>query len=292
LAFGWFIYSKNSIKMKLHILKFILIISISVSLFSCENANDENTIDPLNGLTKLKEGYALGASAKIEIWGQKNFYVGYNNLVVVVYDSLNLKQKITDAHIQFKPVMTMGMGAMSMQHACPVENPDETAVGDVFPGAVAFVMPTTTDGAWKLGVAVHNHQNDKEGETSFDISVDNPATSVLSVFTALAPDNNKLVLSILEPSKPKVGINDIEFTLHRKASMMDWPADDSYTIEITPEMPSMGHGSPNNVNPVSIGNGHYKGKVNFTMTGEWKINVLVKKAGTEISKDAYFNITF
>ncbi len=274
-----------------HVFKFIFILSISVLIISCENNNEENLVDPLNGLTKLKEGYASGASAKVEIWGKKNFFAGYNNLVVVLYDSLNLKEKITDAHIHFMPLMTMGTGAMAMQHACPVENPDETAINDVFPGAVAFVMPTTADGTWKLGVAVHNHKYDKEGEANFDISVDNPATSVLSVFTALAPDNNKLVLSILEPSKPKVGINDIEFTLHRKASMMDWPADDSYTIEITPEMPSMGHGSPNNVNPVSSGNGHYKGKVNFTMTGEWKINVLVKKGGNTISKDLYFNIT-
>ena len=277
--------------MKLHILKFIFLISISVSLFSCENTNDENAIDPLDGLTKLKEGYALGASAKVEIWGKKNFFVGYNNLAVVVYDSLNPKEKITDAHIQFLPLMTLGMGAMAIQHACPVENPDETAIDDVFPGALAFIMPTTTSGTWKLGVAVHNHKNDKDGVANFDISVDNPTTSALSVFTALAPDNNKLVLSIIEPSKPKVGINDIEFTLHRKVSMMDWPADDSYTIEITPEMPSMGHGSPNNINPVSSGNGHYKGKVNFTMTGEWKINVLVKKDGNTISKDVYFNLT-
>jgi hypothetical protein len=278
--------------MKQYILKFIFVISVSVLLFSCKNTIDENTIDPLNGLTKLKEGYALGASAKVEIWGKKNFFAGYNSLVVVLYDSLNLKEKITDAHIHFMPLMTMGMGATAMQHACPVENPDETAVDNVFPGAVAFVMPTTTGYTWKLGVTVHNHKYDKEGSANFDITVDNPAISVVNVFTALAPDNNKLVLSILSPSKPKVGINDIEFTLYRKASLMDWPADDSYTIEITPEMPSMGHGSPNNVNPVSTGNGHYKGKVNFTMTGEWKINVLVKKNGNTISKDIYFNITF
>jgi hypothetical protein len=74
--------------------------------------------------------------------------------------------------------------------------------------------------------------------------------------------------------------------------MMNFPADDSYTMEITPEMPSMGHGSPNNVNPTNTGNGHYKGKVNFTMTGEWKVNVLVKKDGVTISKNAYFIITF
>jgi len=74
--------------------------------------------------------------------------------------------------------------------------------------------------------------------------------------------------------------------------MMSWPADSTYTFVITPEMPSMGHGSPNNVNPVHVGNGHYKGKVNFTMTGEWKVNIAVQKNGNTISKNAFFTITF
>ncbi|NJO91521.1 MAG: hypothetical protein HC831_23080 [Chloroflexia bacterium] len=249
------------------ILKFIYVLAFSALIISCTKENEDNNPDPLEGLTKLKEGYAIGASAKVEIWGKKNFFVGYNNVVVVLYDSLNLKEKITDAHIHFIPVMTMKMGMMTKQHACPVENPDETAVNDVFPGAVAFIMATETDGNWKLGVTVHNHKNDKEGEADFDITVDNPATSVLSVFTSQSSDSSKLVLSLLQPTAPKVGMNDIEFTIHKKESMMSFPADDSYAIEITPEMPSMGHGSPNNVNPVNSGNGHYKGKVNFTMTG-------------------------
>ena len=276
--------------MNFKFLKIVPVLFVSILLFSCSKDEDVVT-NPLDGLTKLKEGYALGAAAKVELWGKKSFFVGYNNIVVVLYDSLHPTVKITDAHIHFEPLMTMGMGGMTMQHASPIENPDEAAVNEVFPGAVVFTMPTTMDGSWKLGVAVHNHLYDKEGDASFDITVDNPTPSVCTVFTSQSADSSKLILSLLEPAAPKVGMNDIEFTIHRKASMMDFPADDSYTIEITPEMPSMGHGSPNNENPVNTGNGHYKGKVNFTMTGEWKVNVLVKKAGTTISKNLYFTIT-
>jgi hypothetical protein len=57
-------------------------------------------------------------------------------------------------------------------------------------------------------------------------------------------------------------------------------------------MPSMGHGSPNNVNPTSTGKGHYKGKVNFTMTGEWKINVAIKKGGSTVSNGLYYMLNF
>jgi len=278
--------------MKNSILKTIFFLIFSVVLLSCTKTTETDQINPLEGYTKLEEGYAPGASAKVEIWGEKNFYVGFNKLMVVLYDSLNPKEKLTDARIHFSPLMTMNMNGTQTKHATPIEDPDETAINGVFPGAIAFVMPSVMGDSWKLGVAVHNPGNNKEGLAEFDINVDNPATSVLTVFTALTPDSTKLVLSLPEPSNPKVGMNDIEFTIHRKQSMMDWPADDSYTIEITPEMPSMGHGSPNNENPVSSGNGHYKGKVNFTMTGEWRVNVLVKKDGEAISKNLYFNITF
>jgi hypothetical protein len=72
---------------------------------------------------------------------------------------------------------------------------------------------------------------------------------------------------------------------------MYFPPDDSYTIEIKPEMPVTGIVSPNNVNPVNTSLGHYKGKVNFTMTGEWHVNVLVKKDGVPISNNVYFKMT-
>ena len=278
--------------MKTVLSKLLYFIAISATLLSCKNEVEMTTINPLEGLTKLNEGYAIGASAKVEVWGKKNYFMGYNNLVVVMLDSANTTDTLKDAHITFMPVMTMPQATgMPMVHSCPVENPNETAINGVFPGVVAYVMPSM-GGSWNLKVMVHNHKNDKEGTTSFDVVVDSPATAVMSVFTTTTADASKLVLSIIQPVVPTVGMNDIEFTLHRKASMMSWPVDSTYTIEITPEMPSMGHGSPNNVNPVHIGNGHYKGKVNFTMTGEWKINVLVKKDGTTVSNNAFFNITF
>jgi hypothetical protein len=56
-------------------------------------------------------------------------------------------------------------------------------------------------------------------------------------------------------------------------------------------MPTMNHGSPNNVNPVHKGNGHYKGKVNFTMTGLWRLHFTLK-AGDAIAKADSLDIEF
>ena len=268
---------------------FLLLIAISFT--SCEKGN-EGTVNPLDGLVKLCDGYATGASAKVEIWGTKNFFAGYNKLNVVLYDSLNTNMKITDAHITFMPVMTMTMDMMTHEHSSPVENPDVLAVSGVFPGAVIFIMPSTDEGKWKLTVGVHNHKYDKEGEAEFEIKVDNPDYALIKSFVSQSPDSTKLFVSLIQPSDPKVGVNDNEFTIHSMAGMMSFPPEDGYTIDITPEMPSMGHGSPNNVNPVSTGNGHYKGKVNFTMTGEWRINLVIRKEAAAISNGLYFDLMF
>jgi hypothetical protein len=227
----------------------------------------------------------------VEVWATKNFFVGYNQMAVVLYDSLNLSKKIEKAHVYFQPKMTMTMGETVMVHACPVENPAENAVDGLFKGAVVYQMPTQASGTWQLGIKVQNHDTGKTGTALFEASVIQPSPSVQTVFTAITEDASKLILTMVKPQSPKVGINDIEFTIHKKASMMEFPADDSYIIEIEPEMPSMGHGSPNNVNPTNQGNGHYVGKVNFTMTGEWRINVLVKKDGEVVSSNLFFNIT-
>ena len=87
-------------------------------------------------------------------------------------------------------------------------------------------------------------------------------------------------------------MNEIEFAIYKEISMMEWQSADSYTIEITPEMPAMGHGSTDNVNPVNKGNGHYLGKVNLASAGEWKVDVLVKKEGIAVSDGLFFNIIF
>lgn len=271
--------------------KTFLLLVLTFLMLSCEKDPDIILGNRLEGLTKLKEGYASGASVNVQIWGKKNFFMGYNKLTVVVLDSLNPADTIKDAQIQFMPVMTMTSGTSIVQHNCPVENPASNAVDGVFTGAIAFVMPSSTGGKWNLNLSVQNKQTNKSGTAQFDILVDNPGSTVMKIFTSQSADSSKLVLSLVEPLTPKVGMNTIEFTLHRKVSMISWPADSTYGFVITPEMPSMGHGSPNNVNPVHIGNGHYKGKVNFTMTGEWKLNIDVQKNGNTISDKLYFNLS-
>ena len=265
----------------------ILIITVLLSIFttSCKE-DEEETLTPDNteGLTMIAEGYATGSSTFIKLWGAKSPFAGYNKLFVQLLDSATNEQ-ITNAEVSLIPMMDM----TTMTHSAPYENPSSnTAVDGLFPCAVVFQMPGEM--GWTLDVNVHNQVNDKVGMVQFSFPVKNPEPTRTHVITAMN-DGAKLIISYVEPIEPSVGINDLEITIHKKESMMSFPADGSYDIQIEPEMPSMGHGSPNNENPVHMENGHYMGKVNFTMTGLWRINLTITKNGEIVDSDSYFEVT-
>jgi len=256
-------------------------------LTSCTKDNTPDP-DPAAGLTKQAEGYAPGAAAKVVVYTKTTtLFTGYTRFYIALYDSVT-GNRIEDAHIELTPMMNMGM----MQHSAPFENPvSEIAVDHLYPCSVVFIM-SSLGGAWTVKINVHNHLSNKEGFITIPFTVTDPSKSRQNTFTA-AHNGQKYFVSLIEPASPKVGINDMEIAIYKKVSMMSFPADSSLSVVLTPEMPSMGHGSPNNVNPTHIGNGHYIGKVNFTMTGLWKLNLdYMSGAAVADTTTQFFEVQF
>ena len=272
---------KTYLTMKSLKLYFIILLT-SVVFSSCQDNDPE--INPTKGLVKISEGYALGAGARVELWARQELFTGYNQLFVALYDSVN-NSRITEAHVHFNPTMEM-MGGMT--HACPVENPeDEHAVGKLFPGAVVFIMPSSDMGSWKMKINVHNHDSGKFGAAAFDIRIVDPEFPMMKSFQSASGE--KYFISYFFPNDPKVGVNDFTVVVNKMETMMSFPAVENFSFELTPLMPSMGHGSPNNINPVYTESGHYEGKVNFTMTGDWRLNLDVNR-NNELLKEMYFDL--
>ena len=264
------------------------------AIFTGCNQDDDIIADPSNtdGLTLIASGYTDAGSMMVKLWSTDSLYSRYTNLFVEVRDSAT-DAVIEDGHVTIMPMMDMG----NMMHSAPFENPSSmSAVNGLFPCAVVFQMPSemaTMSGAmgWSLMVHVHEHVNGGEGEVTFPIMVKNPDPTRTRVVIPVNDPMSRLVISYVQPMDPKVGINDFEITLHSRETMMSWPGIENYTVEIEPEMPSMGHGSPNNVNPTDAGDGHYNGSVNFTMTGLWRINLNIMDGSTVVDSTAYFEVT-
>lgn len=273
----------NQCYMKIIKLNIFLVIVVSF-LVSCEKEEDND--QKTNELVTISETISESGSLTAEIMANDTLFEGYNKLFVKITD-VNTNVLITEANLMLMPKMHM----VSMMHAAPVENPASIANADnFFEGAVVFIMPSNPDEGWTLDIA--SNISGEQDTFKFDIPVVKNLDEPRKINIISTLDETKYFLSLVEPMNPEVGINDLEFTVHYKKSMMSFPAAEDLEIEIEPEMPSMDHGSPNNVNPIHTQNGHYKGKVNFTMTGWWRVNITLLKNGTKISEDSYMDITF
>jgi hypothetical protein len=250
---------------------------------SATNKPAKTFVQPTN-LIKIGEAYLVGAQAKAILYATKPIETGYNEFAISLLDSI-YGDPLTVGSLTVTPTMKMEQ----ITHSAPVENPlDHVTATGYFKAAVVFTMPGVE---WSLQLTFKNQKNGLVGKGTISV-VAVSGEPTLFRKTVLAKDGNKTVyISLLQPKSPSMGSNDFEITLHEEAGPMNFPPITNYTVEVNPEMPSMGHGSRDNINPVHISNGHYVGKVTFSMTGLWKVKLKLYKNGSLISDDQFFEIT-
>jgi hypothetical protein len=263
------------------------VFTLTLAFFIYSSCSKDETLapDPTAGMTKVAEGYAAGAATKVEVFSmEKTIYSGYQRFYLALSDSTT-GSRLEDSKIAVMPMMDMG----TMKHSAPVENPaSEKAVNGLFPVNVVFIM-SSMGGTWTLNFNITNRS--KNGTLSFPVTVAEPAKAKVKSFSN-GSDGQKYFYALVEPSAPKIGINELEIAVYKRATMMSFPADSSMNIIFTPEMPTMNHGSPNNVNPAHNRIGHYKGKANFTMTGLWRLNLDFMNGSVVADSTQYIDIEF
>lgn len=248
---------------------------IVLLLFSrCSESDPSPAAGPTQGLLLQYESYALGSGAKFQFLTRKEIVPGFNKVYFFLTDSITGKP-VTNADINLTPVMDMGMKT----HSCPFENPVLTSIPGLYEGAIVFTMPSGDMGEWRVELTVEDKDTDRFGDVVFDVDVKSVTPSAIYSFTTEA--SGKFFVAIDIPNMPKVGVNDIDVVVYRSSEDNFIPVED-LSIAMEPEMPSMDHGSPNNQNPVYTSKGHYLGKANFTMTGEWRINLDLASEDEEI----------
>lgn len=247
---------------------------MTLVFISCKKEDVKPDVKPIE---KIKLGEATTTkNEKITLWSDANLTTGFYKIYLSVSDANN--KNITGASVAFEPFMDMG----TMKHSSPVEQPVYNTVSGLYEGAAVFTMPSGMH-AWMVNVTVNGEMK--------TINVTIPDAKTKLVGSYVGTDGNKYVVALVPPKKWETGMNDLEILISQNL-MMTFPAVNDFKISFSPEMPSMGHGSPNNVNPVNIGNGRYKGKVNYTMTGDWKLHFKLFKNDVVIVEDATIDILF
>ena len=204
----------------------LILITFSSSIVFNSCSDDSVSTAPPAPVTQdlifLDTAYAIGGRALVSIYVEETLKVGYNNVYIVLNDSVT-GATITDAHIEFD-LLNHSVGT-------PVENPGETAVDGKFKGAWILTAAQAGDNNlhWHYHIHVHNHQapNEPEGAAEFgDFRVKENPDGFKSI---TMPDSTKLFLSYIKPDKPANGMNDLEFLISKNEPEPS-PPEGSYTI--------------------------------------------------------------
>ena len=290
-------------------MKKVLLLFLAVTtlgLVSC-NSNDDETGIVIEGIDLSKDVDCCSAEEALQVYkflqtvkivpelstevdGLYNVWAysktgslhrGYNDLYFVV------TKKKTGNYVKNYDLTNvtpiMDMVKMGMKHSTPVGPAvttfDETRLA-VKHGWVSFLMNTSDAGTWQI---------------SYDIevlgskgSVANQAITVDALpqgqdwLKSFKVGDDTYYLSLVNPSDWKTGKNNIQAYISKKNTPATTPyglASETFTIEIDPRMPDMGnHTSPDNVALTKQSDGSYKGSINLTMTGLWRIHLTVKDA--------------
>lgn len=218
---------------------------------------------------------ASAGGLTVEASSARPLAVGQN---VIAYRITRDGAPVTRAHVVQHPLMTMPM----KQHGCPTIEPGDADEDGAFSGTVIFTMPSGDEGHWDLALAITPEGGDEVTVTFESLSVaDSTARKSLTV------DGVNTIFTIaFAGGAPGVGRNEYTVSAHRAsdAGMMRFEPVTDLTLTATPEMPSMGHGSSGNVDPVHRADGLYEGVASFSMAGDWALHVDVTAGGAEAGR--------
>lgn len=259
--------------------KIILTSILSFVLFSACTKDKKVIPSPLP-IEKVKVGTATTNSGlTLTLWSDKDsLTTGYNILFISAADENN--ELVKNLDITLIPMMDMG----SMKHSSPVIQPIFNSETSLYQGAVVFTMPSGSMGSWNIRVNVGAEF------VLFDLNIVASELKVTGSYSGT--DGNKYFVTLLPHESWTLGINNFSILINKMEDMDNFPVEDDFTIEFDPQMTSMGHGSINNTHPVSKGDGVYTGKVNYSMTGDWRLHFKLIKGNEIIVANAYVDILF
>ncbi len=259
-----------------HFIQLLFISVLALSLSACiEKNNSEDIVEP--DLMKLGEFTDNGIS--VVAYAIRPLTVGLNHLYFEVHEN---GVRYNRPLIRFNTMMHME----DHSHASPYGTPsqDREATYNLYKSWAIFTMPSGMMGTWELQITILNAtQSATVASGNIQISVE----QANNVSTFMAEDGSRYVLTLINPSSPKVGMNNLEVAIHKRESMMEFPPVVNAVISFHPWMPSMDHGSSNNVSPVHQSDGFYKGQVNFNMTGDWQLRFDIQINGMTIDRRTF-----
>lgn len=262
-------------------LKYILsILFIALLTVSCSTDDDETdsiVLSEVDGLTKIQE--LTNATHTLELYNASGqFKTGYNAISIRVKDNAT-NTYVEDANLSWKPLMQMP----TMQHSCPKSTITKAVEKNtVYTGFMIYQMTNIDGSGWTL--TLDYSVNGLEYTVTESITVLQNEKQNVSSF--MGSDDNKYITALIEPTTPRIAINNLKVGLFKMENMMSFPPVENYSLALDPRMPGMGnHSSPNNTDLIyNSADQMYYADLSLTMTGYWVLNLKLLNENDEVLK--------
>ena len=169
---------------------------------------------------------------------------------------------------------------------------------DYFEGYVVFTDESNATHSWNLHIGITTDAQLHNGQQSIQVHPQNNKN--LNMTSFVGSDGEQYFIALIAPLKPKVAENELiagiyKFnrpTVNNNNGSLDpkrysYSQVEGYTLQLDPRMPepSMGnHSSPNNKDLIQGADRLYHGVVNYTMTGNWTLNFILRNQQGRIVK--------
>lgn len=213
------------------------------------------------------------------------FYKGYNEIHLKVVNTQS-GQSVSNGQVTFLPVLSNSDGSKT---SCPHDyNLQYDTTNKYFKGYSVFTSETMTTASWKLYVSFT--ADNQKYEANKDAVVEKQSNKNLNMTAFSGKDGEQYYIALVAPQKPTVSENKLVAGIYKynkptntagtfpDPSQFSYSQVAGYTLKLDPRMPepSMGnHSSPNNQDLIQQNDGLYHGVVNYTMTGNWTLNLIM-----------------
>lgn len=226
-------------------------------------------------------GKATASGLTVELFSEGKLATGMVPLHLAVTSDAG--EAVKDAVVELAPVMAMA----DMEHGAPVLGAPALGDDGRYGCDVVFPMASSAMATWSALVGVT-----RPGAAKAEVTVGPLAVEEEGRAAAFMDGETHYVASLNFAADPKVGLNPVVLTLHASQDMMmTFDAVTDASLSMDPQMPSMGHGAPDSVQPTATTLGRYQGQLSLTMTGTWETTVTVTRGGKVVGAPK-FTTTF
>lgn len=226
---------------------------------SCKTTDSYEAVEldliPINSVEV--EGYS------VQLFSFKNLEVGSNDLFWQVEKDNSL---VEIRNITVTPRMHNG----EMMHTCPSDDPAMYQENRSYQHNQTIFTEAGSDmNPWFLHFDLTTKTNQHlVGSLTVDVA---PSWRIKML---TAPSQNVYYVTWDQPKVPVLGINWLEFIVHKETDTNSYTQVSSATLTIKPFINAVGGAhTPKYVDPISFSDGTYKGYIDFDVAGTWKTNL-------------------